>query len=70
MKDFNKSQMDEMFRQQLTIEELREQFEKVYGDFDLDKRGKSSLYQNSNTQYRFDSYIQCAIVNKILKDDE
>jgi hypothetical protein len=52
---------------QLTLEELREQFEKTHSFLNLN-RNSNNNYIDSTANLRWDSYICCAEQNGILKE--
>ena len=52
---------------QLTIEELRDQFEKTHSFLNLN-RNSNNNYIDSTANLRWDSYICCAEQNGILKE--
>jgi len=69
--NYNKSHMEEMFRSnknipnQLTMDELREQFEETEEYLNIDNKNGN---QDNVIEFAFSFYLGCAKGNKIIKE--
>jgi hypothetical protein len=52
---------------QLTIDELREQFERVYSDYALNKNSEG-IYTYADIQFKWMGFQSCSRANNIIKE--
>lgn len=65
----NSFSMKDLEEKDMTIDELREQFENSRKGFWLE-RYKNGDYMDDRLDSNWDSYLECAVANNIIKDGE